>query len=208
MTNRISRLARTAALGTVLMASRLAFAQAEVHGGEAGAHELPPIPPPNAGIVTGVTTLVVFALVLVVLAWKVWPAISKGLDERAAKIRSEIEAAELAQQQAREALQQYEKSLAQARAEAQKMLDHAKEQQQAIAAELKANADVELNQMRERAKKDIETAKRAALGEIYAEAANLATSIATKILRREIKPQDQQRLVQESLTELQTAGRN
>jgi F-type H+-transporting ATPase subunit b len=143
--------------------------------------------------------------VLAILGAKVWPTITKALDQRAEKIKEEIEAAELAQQQAKEALQQYEKSLAQARAEAQKMLDDAKAQQQTIAADLKAKAEIELAAMRERAKRDIDTAKRAALAEIYAETSTLATSIASKILQKEIRPQDQQRLVDESMAEFQTA---
>jgi len=175
---------------------------ADPAAGHAPAGVLPTV---EQGIVPMLVSLVVFAIVFAILAVKVWPAISGGLRDRENKIRDEIEAAELAQQQAREALQQYEKSLAQARAEAQKMLDDAKAQQQTIAADLKAKADIELTAMRERAKRDIETAKRAALAEIYAETASLATSIASKILQKEIRPQDQQRLVDESMAEFQTA---
>ncbi|MBX3402350.1 MAG: F0F1 ATP synthase subunit B [Phycisphaeraceae bacterium] len=166
------------------------------------------LPTVKQGLATGITGIIVFLLVLAILATKVWPTITTALDQRAEKIKEEIEAAELAQQQAREALQQYEKSLAQARAEAQKMLDDAKAQQQAIAADLKAKSDVELNAMRERAKRDIDSAKRAALAEIYAETSSLAASIAGKILQKEIRPQDQQRLVDESLAEFQAAHAN
>lgn len=166
------------------------------------------LPTVEQGIVPMIVSLLVFAVVFAILAAKVWPAISGGLRAREEKIRQSIEEAELAQQQAKEALQQYEKSLAQARAEAQKMLDDAKAQQQAIAADLKAKSDAELNAMRERAKRDIDSAKRAALAEIYAETSSLAASIAGKILQKEIRPQDQQRLVDESLAEFQAAHAN
>jgi F-type H+-transporting ATPase subunit b len=180
--------------------------QAHGHAAAAHGHEaLSPIPSVEAGVITGVTAIVVFCIVFAVLALKVWPVITRALDERAGKIRSEIEAAEMAQMQARSALQQYEANLAQARAEAQKMLDHARGEQQTIAADLKARAEVELTALREKAKRDIESAKRAALIEIYNEAGSLASSMAAKILKREISPGDQQRLVQESLTELQAS---
>jgi F-type H+-transporting ATPase subunit b len=170
---------------------------------EHGAHEaLKPMPGVDEGLVTGITAMVVFALVFAVLAVKVWPVIATALDERASKIRSEIEAAELAQKQARAALEQYEKNLAEARAEAQKMLDTARAQQLALAAENKVKAEADLAQLRERATRDIETAKRAALSEIYEESARLATSIASKILQREVTAGDQSRLVEESLREL------
>ncbi len=165
---------------------------------------LKPMPSVDEGLITGITALVVFAIVFAVLALKVWPVISKALDERAGKIRSEIEAAEKAQKQAKAALEQYEKNLAEARAEAQKMLDSARAQQLAISADLKAKADTELNAMRDRARKDIDSAKRAALNEIYEESAKIATSIASKILQREVTPGDQARLVEESLRELAT----
>jgi len=157
------------------------------------------------GVATAVTALVVFALVFGVLATKVWPVISKALDERADKIKSEIAAAEQARKEAKDALDQYNKSLAQARAEAQKMLEQTKAQQVALAADLKAKAEVELGALRERATKDIEAAKRAAIAEIYSEATTLATTVASKILRREIKPDDQRQLVEESLRQLQAA---
>jgi F-type H+-transporting ATPase subunit b len=182
---------------------------ADAHGSDAhGGSQLPTagvLPKTEEGIVPMVVTLVVFGLVFAVLATTAWPKIVKGLKDREDKIRSEIEAAEMAQKQAKAALQEYEKNLAQARAEAQRMLEETKSQQQALAAELKAKADVELNAMREKAKRDIDTAKRAAIDEIYTTAANAATSMAAKILKREIGAHDQQRLIQESMGELQTA---
>lgn len=185
---------------------------ADTHGDPAHAahddHEVVgAIPTKEQGIATGITALLVFILVLAVLGAKVWPAISKGLDEREKKIKGEIEAAEAARKQAKDALASYEKSLSEARAEAQQMLDAAKADQQKLTAELKAKADAELSAMKERAKREIESAKRAAVAEIYAESANLATNIAGKILGREVNAQDQQNLVNEAVAELSGSGR-
>ncbi len=179
----------------------VAFAQE--HG--AAHEEIGALPTAKQGVWTGVTAIAVFAVVLAVLATKVWPTIAKALDERADKIKSEIAAAEAARKQAKDALEQYEKSLADARAEAQRMLEKTKAQQQALADELRAKADVELSAMRDRARRDIETAKRAAIAEIYDEAANAATAIAAKILQREVSSRDQQRLIEETVGQLQAA---
>ncbi|VAX42312.1 hypothetical protein MNBD_PLANCTO03-1716 [hydrothermal vent metagenome] len=168
--------------------------------------EVGAIPTVKQGIATGITAVLVFSLVFAALYLKVWPTITKGLDERAAKIHDEIEAAAAARKQAAEALESYQQNLAEARAEAQKMLDDARVQQQKLAADLKAKADIELNDMRDKARHDIDLAKRAALNEIYADAATMATQIASKILAREVSPADHQRLVEESLRELQTAS--
>jgi len=206
------RLAPATRLAALLVPCFAAFADDD-HGhaaGQAGDHagHAPTpgvLPTPGEGIVPMIVSLVVFGAVLLILSKTAWPKIVKGLKDREQKIRNEIEAAEMAQKQAKSALEQYEKNLAEARAEAQKMLEQARAQQQQISADLKAKADVELTQMRERARRDIDVAKRAALNEIYEESARIATSIAAKILQREVTPGDQSRLVEESLRELATA---
>ncbi len=196
---------------TSVFAAVVRAAEEPGHGdAHAGAAHAEPgvIPSWQQGLLPAIVTLVVFGIVFGVLYAKVWPVIVKGLDERSSKIESEIAAAEAARKQAKDALEEYERSLSQARAEAQKMLDDTRAQQGALAAELKAKADSELGQMRERAMKDIESAKRAALNEIYAETANLATHVAAKVLGREVSAADQSRLVDESLRELSSVRAN
>ncbi len=189
----------------ILLASALAFfgPALSVLAQEHAAHEeVGAVPTVKQGLVTGITAIIVFLLVYAVLQFKVWPVIVKGLDERASKIKNEIESAEQARKQAKDALDQYQQSLAQARAESQKMLEQTKAQQLALAADLKAKAEIELGQLREKATRDIEQAKRAAIAEIYAQTTTLATAVAGKILRREIRPEDQHQLVEESLRQM------
>ena len=197
------KLSQIVAPAVVLLVSAAAFAGDAAHGHEAvGA-----IPTVKQGIATGLTAVSVFILVAIFLGVFVWPKINKGLADRESKIRNEIESAEMAQEQAKAALRQYEKNLAEARAEAQKMLEETKAQQQAMAAELKAQADAELTAMRERARRDIEAAKRAALSEIYNESVGIASAWAGKILQREVNAGDQRRLLEESLGQLENVGR-
>jgi F-type H+-transporting ATPase subunit b len=193
-------------LPTVATLAMPAIALAQEHG-EAETVNTKPISNVAEGLATSITAVVVFMIVFAILAVKVWPVITKALDERAGKIKEEIESAELARKQAKDALDQYQKSLADARSEAQKMIEATRAQQATIASELKAKADVELAQMRERALKDIEAAKRAAVSEIYSHSTTLATAMASKILKRTINPGDTQQLVEESLAQLQAAAR-
>ncbi len=196
---------RLTAASAVLLTSTIALAQE--HAAEAAEHapKAGVLPKLEEGIVPMIVSLVVFAAVLAIISTTVWPKITQGLSEREAKIRDEIESAEMARKQAKEALDNYNKSLEQARAEAQKMLEQTRAQQTQLAAELKAKADVELGQLRERAMKDIDTAKRAAIAEIYTEATSLASAVAAKILRREVRPEDQKTLVEESVRAFQAA---
>ena len=172
---------------------------ADGHGGHGPE---PSVIPSGAEIAPLIVSVVVFGIVFFILQAMVWPKISKGLDDRANKIREEIEAAEAARRQSKEALDEYEANLAEARAEAQSLLEKTRAEQQQLAAELRAKADAELTTMRERAMRDIEVAKRAAVNEIYQEATSLATIMAGKILGREVQLQDQERLIEESLNEL------
>ncbi|MGP1272826.1 MAG: F0F1 ATP synthase subunit B [Phycisphaerales bacterium] len=160
------------------------------------------------GTVAGLAAIVVFLVVFAILSTQVWPKITGALDQREKKILDEIEAAEAARQQAKDALDQYEKSLAEAKAEAQQMLEQTKADQQKLAAELRAKSEVELRELKEKAQRDIEAARRAAVSEIYQEAAALATAAAEKILRREVNAGDQQKLIEEAVAELQTVRNN
>lgn len=175
---------------------------AAAHDDHGGHEPVGPIPTIKQAIAPAIATILVFLIVLFVLSTQVWPKIAKGLADREEKIRAEIKNAEDARKQAKDALEQYQQNLAEARAEANKMIEQARQQQAALSAELKAKADVELTGMREKAMRDIDSAKRAALAEIYAESSALATTMAGKILRREIGHGDNQRLVDESLAEL------
>jgi F-type H+-transporting ATPase subunit b len=197
--------AMTAAM-VMLAVPALALAADPAHDAAAhgGHEEVGAIPTWYQGAATGITALVVFALVAAFMLTVVWPKISKGLDDRNSKILGEIEAAEMARRQAKDALEEYQRNLQQARAEASKMIEQTRAQQVELAAQLKAKADAEVSALREKAMKDIDTAKRAAIAEIYGQTASLATGVASKILRREINANDQQRLVEESLGQLQS----
>src|SRR5262245_16421281 len=155
-----------------------------------------------------VTALVVFLIAFGFLYIKVWPQIIKGLDDREKKIRDEIAGAEAAREQAKNALAEYERNLAEARNEANAMIAKARNDAKAVAEELRTRNEAELSEMKQRATREIEVARQAAVSSIYNEASNLAVSIAGKILQREITGRDQQHLVDESLRELTKAGKN
>lgn len=199
------RAARTLlAAGCALALPGMALAAETAHA--AASHDAP-ANPMSFEIVPFISTLVVFGVAAFVLGKYVWPKIIAGLRDRERKISGEIESAEKARKQAADALAQYERSLADARAEAAAMLDRTRADQQRLALELKAKADAELSALRDAATRDIETAKKEAIGELYAQAATLASEIAAKVLKREINAEDHRRLIDDSLGELESAGR-
>jgi F-type H+-transporting ATPase subunit b len=198
--------AAVAVAGTFALLPLVALAAGgEGHGdGEhAGIGQQGLIAEARQGKIAGAVAIVVFLTAFAILAIKVWPTIVKGLQDRENKIKDEIDAAELARSQAKDALEQYQQSLAKAREQAQGEIDKARQQAQQISAELKAKADVELGAMREKAMKDIDNAKKAAVSEVYEQSTQLATIMASKILQRNVQVQDGDRIFQESLRQLQ-----
>ena len=148
------------------------------------------------------TTIVVFVIFLLLASKFVWPHILNGLDQRDQKLRDDLEAAEEARQQANAALLEYEEELKKARTEAGEMIATARQDAKAAAEELRSNNTRELAEMKHAATADINAAKKAAIGELHAEASTLAVAIASRILNREISSEDQQSLLSESLAEL------
>lgn len=195
--------AHSIALAALVVASASTLARAAEEAGHA--QEPNPV---DFQAVTFVAGLVLFVALVLVLNKYVWPHILSALQAREDKIRGDIETAERTRKQAERALQEYEKALAEARNEAAKMLEAAKADQQKIATELRIKTDAEISSMRDAATRDIETAKRAAIAEVYSSMAQTATSIASKILQRELNPDDQRQLVEESLGQLAAVRAN
>lgn len=198
-----------AALALTLLAPALALASSSPPpaGGEGAAPESAGVLPTlTQAIMPMIVTFVVFGIVFAILAVKVWPTITKALHEREAKIRSEIEAAEHARQQAKAALAQYERALSDARAEAQKELERAKGLQAQQLAEMKARNDAVIAAEKDKALREIEAAKRLAIQDVYTQGAQLSTMVAGRILKRELNAGDYQRLVDEAVGSLQSTN--
>jgi F-type H+-transporting ATPase subunit b len=196
-----ARMLRFVACTLPLFVPAMAFAADEAAAAEGGN-------PMSWSWAPYVSSLIVFGAAFFILSRTAWPKIVGGLQEREEKIKRDIAEAEKSRKQAEKALSEYEQALADARSEAGKILEQARQDQQRLAAELKSKTEAELNSMRDSAKRDIEAAKKQAVGEIYDHMATVATSIAGRILEREISADDQRRLVEESLSQLQPAGAN
>lgn len=164
--------------------------------------------PVSIQILPFITILVVFLITLWLLKSKVWPLILGALDEREQKMREEIQQAEESREQAKAVLAEYEKSLAEAREEANQMVVKAKQDAKKVADELRARNETELADLKDRATREIEAAKKAAITELHEESVVLAMQIARKILQREITADDQKRLVEESMQEFAGTSRN
>jgi F-type H+-transporting ATPase subunit b len=150
----------------------------------------------------------IFLVVCIVLYKTAWKNVLIGLKAREDRIRKDIADAEAARIKADELLRQYNAKLADAQQQVQAVLAQATADAEKIATSLKMRAQQEAEEAKERATAEIEQAKRNALAEIYDQTANLATAVAEKIIRRQLNPNDQRDLVNESLSQLQSISKN
>ena len=127
-----------------------------------------------------------------------------SLKAREDRIRKDIAEAEAARVKADESLKQYNARLVEADQKIQVLLGQAATDAEKIATSIKMRAQHDAEETKERATKEIESAKQAAIAEIYQQTAELATTIAEKIIRRSLNADDQRDLVKQSLDQLQS----
>jgi F-type H+-transporting ATPase subunit b len=150
--------------------------------------------------------LVIFIVLVVVLYPTAWKNVLAGLKAREQRIRQDITDAEAARAKAEATLREYNTQLARAEQQVRDIIDKGSRDAEQIANGIRARAEEESQRAKEQATRDIEAARNQAIAQIYDEAATLSTSIAEKILRRNLNPDDQRDLVAESLNQLQNVG--
>jgi F-type H+-transporting ATPase subunit b len=148
----------------------------------------------------------VFGLLVAVQGKLAWSQIAAGLKDREDKIRRDIADAEAQRKRSEETLRQYNEQLATAEAKIREMMVKAQADAERLATNLRMQAQQESEEIKDRANREIDAARKAALTDIYAQAADISTSIASRILRRNLNTDDQRELVNQSLQQLQTAG--
>jgi F-type H+-transporting ATPase subunit b len=133
-----------------------------------------------------VWSIIPFALVLL-LFWRiVLPRLQKTLDERSSAIEGGIAQAESAQAEAKEALEKYNALLAEARAEASDIRDKARSEGQVILAEMKENAQAEANRIAANASAQIEAERHQAVLSLRKEVGNLALDLASAVVQERL----------------------
>lgn len=162
-------------------------------GGEGGNN-------PFAGDVgNALWTTVIFIALLIVLGKFVWGPILEGLQKRERFIHDSLEQARKDREEAEAQRQEYAAKLAEARKQADETLEKARRKAAEIGQEIEAEARRKADETIVRVQAEIDRAKEQAVKDVYAQATQLATLAAGRILERELKPEDHERLVAESI---------
>ena len=125
----------------------------------------------------------VIFVVLFILFWRmILPRVQKLLDARAELIEGGIRKAENAQAEAAAALEKYNEQLAEARAEAAKIRDQARQDGTKILNELKEQASADAARITVNAQATIEAERQSALVSLRSEVGSLAIDLASGVI--------------------------
>jgi F-type H+-transporting ATPase subunit b len=155
---------------------------------------------PNVGLM--IWTLLAFLIAMAVLRKYAWPAITDALDKRQRAIVESIETAEQTRTEAQELLQEYRERLREARRQADEIVARARKAGDVQEREALEKAKAQREELLEQTRRDIEAETRRAIQEIRGEVADLTVLATEKVTRKTLDEDDQRRLVEEALGEL------
>ncbi len=145
-----------------------------------------------------------FAILFVILWRWGWPAIMKGVSDRADLIDKGVEYAQNAKEQLDHAREEADKYIADARRQQAEMLREADKMKTQIIEEARAAAQSEAKKVMDSAKQSIEQERKAAQEQFRNEVSTFALDIAQKVVRNQMKEEKaQEKLVNSLLDEIE-----
>jgi len=150
---------------------------------------------------------ILFFLIFGVMARMLMPRITKTLAERTELIEGGLARSEEAQAEAKDLLDQYRQQLADARHEAARLREEAREQGAQIIAEMREQAQAEARRVTEAAQSQIAAERQQALNSLRTEVGTMATELASRIVGESLTDEARQsRMVDRFLAELEVTG--
>jgi F-type H+-transporting ATPase subunit b len=156
----------------------------------------------------GIWTIVVFVVLLLVLRKFAWGPMLEGLNKREQSILDEIAKARQEREEAEVLRKKFEQQMAESEERARAIIEQGRRDATELSNDMIAKAKNEMQAEKDRLYRELQLAKDQALQQLWNQAADLATLISSKALRRQMTIEDQRRLTDESLAELtKAAGR-
>jgi F-type H+-transporting ATPase subunit b len=142
-----------------------------------------PILPETSEIVWGGLAFLVLLVVMVKFAL---PPVRRMTKAREDRIRADLERSETARVEAEEVLARYQAQLAEARAEASRILEEARQAADGVRREVVARAEADAADVRARAADDIRLAAERASSDLRRQVADLSIELAEKVVERNL----------------------
>jgi F-type H+-transporting ATPase subunit b len=146
--------------------------------------------------------IIAFAVVFILVWWKVRPAIAETLAARQEAITGQLTEAEKAKQEAESLLQDYQQQLAKAKEEANKIVEDAKGAAESVKADIVAKAEAEAAEKVAKARDEAAAEKERVSGQLRDEVMSLSMALTEKVVGDGIDESTQKRLVEQFIDDV------
>ncbi|GEL77250.1 F0F1 ATP synthase subunit B [Tenuibacillus multivorans] len=143
--------------------------------------------------------LVIFIILLALLAKYAWGPLMKVMKEREDHIANEIDTAENNRQEAERLMNDANAELKEARQNAQKIIEDAKQTAKTQESSMLDDARKEAERIKESAREDIAQERDKAVQALQEQVATLSVQIASKVIEKELSADEQDDLIKEYL---------
>ena len=162
-----------------------------------------PLVQPDPGLF--IWTILTFLILLGLLAKFAWNPLLRALEERQETIRRSLDDAERTKQELERVQQESAQIVAEARAEAQTIVSRSRAEAETVREDLKRKAKEEAAGLIKNAERQIQQETARAVQEIRREVVDLSLTVASKLIKKNLSQEDNDRLIQDSLDQIETA---
>jgi F-type H+-transporting ATPase subunit b len=167
----------------------------------AAAQQAPnPILPSVTEIVWGCIS---FAVLVAAMYWFAFPSVQKLMKGRTDKIRGDLDEAEKIRTEAQMILDEYQKQLADARGEANRIIEEARQAADQLRQDMVHRADEEVAELRRRNTEDLKAAQERVMGQLQLQVRDLAIDLAEKVVGANLDRTRNLALVDQLIAELE-----
>mgnify|MGYP000910520287 CR=1 FL=1 len=170
----------------------LALLSVIAEGGEKAKEVVNPVIPDIPELIWGG---IAFFLLLILMNWVLLPPIKQAMRRREEQLRGDQEAAERALVDSENVRRDYDATLAEARAEAARIVDEARQGAETERAAILKAAEDEVATLKQTAMADLEAERSAALGSLRGDVAQIAVVAAGKVVQKPLDVSSNQSVV-------------
>jgi F-type H+-transporting ATPase subunit b len=161
-----------------------------------------PLVQPDPGLF--IWTIVTFLVLVFALAKFAWRPLLEALESRQSAIRKALDDAAQAKKELEQLHEQSAQIIREGRVEAESIIGKSRADAERLRAEMKDKARAEADAIVKNAERQIQLETTRALQQIRAEAVDLSVMIASKIIQRNLSKEDNERLIDEALKQVQS----
>ena len=183
----------------LLIVAFLALTALPIHAAE----EAEALSPFAGNLGNAIWTLAIFVIVVIVLGKFAWGPVLGLLQQREEFIHRALSDAKRDRDEAEARLKEYAAKLQSAHAEAATIVEDARRDAERLREEVRQRAKSDADKMLASAERQIQLQTNRALEQIRREAVDLSVMIASKIIQRNLSKEDNERLIDEALKQVE-----